>query len=256
MNNILIVGKDSIYLKLLYNYLHINVPNLILTVVVEKKESYYLFLKRRIKKNGIVAVMGQLFFIMFIAKPQAFFSRSKINTILTNNGLDLTDIPSDKIVNVKSINSNSFHDIIIKKEFTFIILCGSRIVSRNTLDISNNRFINIHSGITPFYRGVHGLYWALYNGETNKGGVTLHFVDSGIDTGGIISQKIIHISQSDNFTTYPYLQFCVGIRLLVSFLNSSHTFTPNLNNDTRLSKLYYHPTFFQYLKMYFIRKIK
>ena len=241
----------------MYNFLQAKVANIKIAVVVEKKESYYFFLKRRFKKNGLLTVLGQIIFILFIAMPQAFFFKSKINSILDANGLVLNEIPIDKIINVESINSSSFHDILIENTYSYIILCGSRIVSRKTLEISRNKFINIHAGITPFYRGVHGLYWALYNGESNKGGVTLHFVDCGIDTGGIISQEIVNVSKSDNFTTYPYLQFCSGLKLLLDFLNyPKQEQNYSFKKELVISKLYYHPTIFQYVTKYFKHNVK
>ena len=42
----------------------------------------------------------------------------------------------------------------------------------------------MHAGITPQYRGVHGGYWAVVNNDPEHCGVTIHFVDKGIDTGG------------------------------------------------------------------------
>jgi folate-dependent phosphoribosylglycinamide formyltransferase PurN len=55
----------------------------------------------------------------------------------------------------------------------------------------NSKFVNIHVGITPKYRGVHGTYWALVNNDVENSGVTVHFVDEGIDTGNIINQAIV-----------------------------------------------------------------
>jgi methionyl-tRNA formyltransferase len=38
----------------------------------------------------------------------------------------------------------------------------------------NSKFVNIHVGITPKYRGVHGTYWALVNNDVENSGVTVH----------------------------------------------------------------------------------
>jgi hypothetical protein len=253
----LIVGKDSTFLRILYCYLLLKIPNSSLTLVCEKKESYFFFLKRRIKKIGILTVIGQLFFIFFVVIPQTFFSRRRINAILNANGLNLSKIEDDNIIYIDSINSNSFHNILLKKNWSNVILCGSRIVSKKTLDIAKCKFINIHAGITPFYRGVHGLYWALYNREFNRAGVTLHYVDTGIDTGNIISQELVNISKDDNFSTYPYLQFCSGLKLLLNFLDFPQKIQNySFNDELEISKLYYHPTIIQYVSRYFKYGVK
>ena len=111
----------------------------------------------------------------------------------------------------------------------------------------NAKFINLHAGITPKYRGSHGAYWALYNNDKENAGVTVHFVDKGIDTGNIIYQSTISVTEKDNFTTYPLLQTCVGVEDEIRAIN-------DIINDNVVCKtvdlpsgLYSHPTFFQYL---------
>ena len=60
--------------------------------------------------------------------------------------------------------------------------------------------INCHAGKLPFYRGRIVLNWVLINDATEFG-ITVHYVDSGIDTGDIIAQKIIPISDDDDYST-------------------------------------------------------
>lgn len=59
-------------------------------------------------------------------------------------------------------------------------------------------FINCHAGALPFYRGRNILNWALINGE-ERVGVTVHFVDDGIDTGDIIRQDFIAVAPADDY---------------------------------------------------------
>ena len=57
--------------------------------------------------------------------------------------------------------------------------------------------INCHAGKLPFYRGRNVLNWVLINDE-KEFGITVHYVDEGIDTGDIIIQKVFPIFDSDN----------------------------------------------------------
>jgi len=57
--------------------------------------------------------------------------------------------------------------------------------------------VNLHSSLLPKYRGVHPVSWALIDGQTETG-VTLHRIDSGIDTGPILDQAVIPIEASDD----------------------------------------------------------
>lgn len=57
--------------------------------------------------------------------------------------------------------------------------------------------INLHGSLLPKYRGANPVNWVLINGESETG-VTLHYVDKGIDTGNIIAQKKILIDIHDD----------------------------------------------------------
>ncbi len=59
-------------------------------------------------------------------------------------------------------------------------------------------FVNFHAGQLPFYRGRNVINWAIINGETTIG-LTAHFVDSGIDTGAIIFQRILPLDWTDTY---------------------------------------------------------
>jgi folate-dependent phosphoribosylglycinamide formyltransferase PurN len=96
---------------------------------------------------------------------------------------------------------------------------GTRIISKEVLNCVDAVFINMHAGITPKYRGAHGAYWALYNKDRENAGVTIHLVDEGIDTGNIIYQSVVPITEKDNFATYPTLQTCVGVEYEVKAIN-------------------------------------
>lgn len=60
--------------------------------------------------------------------------------------------------------------------------------------------INCHAGKLPFYRGRNILNWALINDE-KEFGITVHYIDSGIDTGDIILQKTYEITDRDDYKT-------------------------------------------------------
>lgn len=60
--------------------------------------------------------------------------------------------------------------------------------------------LNCHAGALPFYRGRNPLTWAIINGE-QEFGVTVHWVDLGIDTGDIVRQVKTPIKASDTYAT-------------------------------------------------------
>jgi methionyl-tRNA formyltransferase len=60
--------------------------------------------------------------------------------------------------------------------------------------------LNCHAGALPFYRGRNPLTWALINGE-REFGITVHWVDLGIDTGDIVLQVKVPIRPEDTYAT-------------------------------------------------------
>ncbi|MBR2044938.1 MAG: methionyl-tRNA formyltransferase, partial [Agathobacter sp.] len=68
------------------------------------------------------------------------------------------------------------------------------------INIPKYKTINCHAGKLPFYRGRNILNWALINDE-KEFGITVHYVDEGIDTGDIILQRCFEITDSDTYKT-------------------------------------------------------
>ena len=60
--------------------------------------------------------------------------------------------------------------------------------------------INCHAGKLPFYRGRDILNWVLINDE-KEFGITVHYMDEGIDTGDIILQRTFPITDEDSYKT-------------------------------------------------------
>lgn len=69
-----------------------------------------------------------------------------------------------------------------------------RILSSAT--VSRFRIVNSHPALLPLFPGAHAVRDALAAGAT-KTGTTIHWVDSGVDTGEIIAQESIEIAPTD-----------------------------------------------------------
>lgn len=87
------------------------------------------------------------------------------------------------------------------------------ILSDKILAIPRSGCINLHMGLLPEYRGVNGIRWALLNGE-EKTGVTLHYMDSGIDTGDIIARVAFPITAEDDILSLMKKSKMAGLHLL------------------------------------------
>ena len=228
----------------------------ILKVVVEEPVARKRFIKRRIKNLGIWKVFGQLLFQAGYAPFLGKFSKSRIQEIIAQTGLSDQEIPASKILAVNSINAKASLELLQELQPDILIVQGTRIISKKILNSVDGVFINTHAGITPKYRGVHGGYWAMANQDPEHCGVTVHLVDPGIDTGGILFQDTITVTKKDNFATYTFLQAAVGIKLMKKALAGASKDTLGTIQGPKESTLYYHPTIWKYLYLRIFKGIK
>ncbi|MFW6029434.1 MAG: methionyl-tRNA formyltransferase, partial [Halanaerobiales bacterium] len=96
-----------------------------------------------------------------------------------------------------NINSKEFIKTIDKINPDLIVSVNfNQIIGKEILSIPKNESINVHASLLPKYRGRAPLNWAIINGEEVTG-VTVHYIDEGIDTGDIILQNEIRINEDD-----------------------------------------------------------
>jgi len=82
-----------------------------------------------------------------------------------------------------------------------VVLAGfMRVLKAPMLDAFPRRIINIHPSLLPKFPGIEAWKQALAAGEKTTG-CTVHYVESGIDTGEIIEQREVPISPSDTPAT-------------------------------------------------------
>jgi len=104
-------------------------------------------------------------------------------------------------ISFKNINSPQALAKIKKYDADlFVSMSFDQILKKEIISLPQMGFLNCHAGALPFYRGRNILNWALINDE-KEFGVTVHFIDEGIDTGDIILQKKRPISDRDDYST-------------------------------------------------------
>lgn len=218
-------------------------------VILEGRIPRLQFLRRRVKKLGLLTVAGQVGFVSLIKPILRCESHSRVAEIMQSFQLNDMPIPESMTTRVTSVNAPETAALLHDLRPDVVVINGTRIISKNTLESVPVPFINIHAGITPLYRGVHGGYWALV--EKNRGacGVTVHRVDTGIDTGGILGQKLIEPISEDNFVSYPLLQLASALPLLKDAVERVFDGTvTSLQPPNGPSRLWSHPTLWGYLR--------
>jgi methionyl-tRNA formyltransferase len=99
------------------------------------------------------------------------------------------------------INAQEFIQIVkVYNSDLFVSMSFNQIFRSEILSLPKLGVINCHAGKLPFYRGRNILNWAIINDE-KEFGITVHYVDQGIDTGDIIKQNCYPITDNDNYNS-------------------------------------------------------
>ena len=107
-----------------------------------------------------------------------------------------------------------------KLDIDLIVTCAyGQIIPKEVLEMPKHGCVNVHASILPKYRGGAPIQWAIMNGD-KKTGVTIMFMDEGMDTGDIIKIAEIPIEEDDNVGTMHDKLSVLGRDTLESVLNN------------------------------------
>ena len=111
-------------------------------------------------------------------------------------------------------DSNGFAERISSLEPDLIFVWSyPMILAKDIIGIPRLGCMNLHMGLLPHYRGVNGLKWALINDEAQTG-VTLHYMDEGIDTGDMISRISFPLGEEDDLVSLMKKARFAGVHLI------------------------------------------
>jgi len=95
------------------------------------------------------------------------------------------------------VNDDKFVEKVIGMAPDLAVMAGyNQILEKKFINIPPKGCINLHGGKLPDYRGAAPLNWAMINGETLFG-LSIIYVDEGIDSGDIINQREFMVTKKD-----------------------------------------------------------
>lgn len=101
-----------------------------------------------------------------------------------------------KCVEEYDVNSMIVANLLSEAKPDVTVLAGSQLVKEHIINKAKLYTINIHRSLLPKYAGLDAIFWALYHDEKEIG-ATVHTVNTGIDTGDIIVQRIKKVENVD-----------------------------------------------------------
>jgi phosphoribosylglycinamide formyltransferase 1 len=78
-----------------------------------------------------------------------------------------------------------------------VLVFGTGLLKVPLIETFPGRILNIHLGLSPYYRGAGTNFWPLVNNEPEYCGATIHYLDAGVDTGPIIAHVRPDIRSGD-----------------------------------------------------------
>ncbi len=190
MRLVILTQDDPFYLARNIDYLLKNLPpyaEVVATVVFDvspfgKRESF----SEKIKKT--YDIFGLPFFIRYGTKfvLSKLDSRNNVRKVLADRNIPLIQIEG-------AINKDeNLEKLKAYKPDLYLSIAGNQIFKRKLLDSATYGCINLHTALLPKYRGLMPSFWVLKNSETHTG-VSVFFVDEGIDSGPILVQEKLPI---------------------------------------------------------------
>lgn len=190
MRIIIITQNEPFYLAQNISYLVSNLPThskIVGCVVNEvspfgKKESFLL------KAKKTFDIFGVKFFTYYAFKfiTNKFKKGNSLVSILKHHKIPIISL-NKSINNVESVAKiKSFQPDLL------VSILGNLLFKESIINLAPKGCLNLHTALLPKYRGLMPSFWVLKNNEKETG-VSVFFVDKGIDSGPILVQKRILI---------------------------------------------------------------
>lgn len=155
-------------------------------------------------------------------------SYSPVKECAIKNNIDVFQPPKLK-------NNKEVFDKLRKLNPDLIVVAAyGKILPEEILQIPRYGCINVHASLLPKYRGAAPINWAVINGEKETG-ITIMYMEKGLDTGDILLQKSIPILEEDNSETVHDKLAILGGNALIEAINKmvDGTLKPVKQDDSK-----------------------
>jgi len=159
-------------------------------VMASGRGSNFDSLSRSCKESGYPARIELLIVDNEDAGAIEIAKRREIDTVIVDCGSKRGSMTPESSEEITRICSDRGVDLICLAGFM-------RIVKGKLMEEYRGRILNIHPSLLPSFKGLRGQRQAIEYG-VRYSGCTVHFVDSGVDTGPIIIQRIVAVQQGDD----------------------------------------------------------
>jgi methionyl-tRNA formyltransferase len=126
---------------------------------------------------------------------------------------------------VKSLNDKNSLALIRQCDVDLIVYSGGGILRSDFIKSSKHGVLNAHSGPLPYFRGMNCLEWSLLHNV--KPEVTVHLIDTGIDTGPILKRFPWEVSTGDSIPVLRGKSVVIEVKALLDVLSNFQHYEAN-----------------------------
>lgn len=164
------------------------------------------------KVKSTLSVFGPRFFVRygFLFGWNKFFG-ADVSSVLSKTPIPVIDV-------AQSINSPATLEKIRSTQPDLLIsLTGNQIFKKPLIELTRFGILNLHTALLPKYRGLMPTFWALKNKERETG-VSVFFVDEGIDSGPIVVQKKLKLGNITQWQLIRATKF-LGVEAIIEAID-------------------------------------
>jgi len=190
------------------------------------------------KARKVLSIFGLRFAIQYssAAVAQLFFGRGSVKRVFGDHGIEIIEAG-------KNINAPEELEVLATYNADiFLSITGNQIFRRPLIDLPKLGILNLHTALLPKYRGLMPTFWVLKNGEQETG-VSVFWVDEGIDSGPIVTQKRILLSPSISQRALVRATKILGMEAIVEAVNKIKSGDDSvIRNDDQHSSYFKFPS--------------
>lgn len=188
----------GIYSLLLMHYLMKN--NIEIAGVVVRKTFQFSRFKNEFRRDGLRLL--KKFYRKYILRNSGFKSSQQVETIKDefikeqvpySKVSDLAKQHDIPLLSCSQLNSYEVIAFLKSRQPDCTVFTGGGLIRESLLQHSGKGVLNCHCGILPFYRGMDVVEWPMVFNDFDNIGLTVHYMDKGLDTGDIIQTDRLNV---------------------------------------------------------------
>jgi len=170
-----------------------------------------LFTSNKIRHNYLINLFSYFCDRLFVVQENEIISNQNVESETMKNYFEKVDSAQTKFFGNSNVNNSSKNIKILtiksgdlnKCSLTFLsdflksdiyVVFGSSYIKGHLIDfLVEQKAINIHMGVSPYYRGTDCNFWALYDNNPHLVGATIHALSKGIDSGPMLYHAMSNI---------------------------------------------------------------